>query len=57
MLNSERVGVVGAGTLAEVLVHKTYDFIKPPQLAKGLGEILGIGLFLAEGEEHKVCSD
>ncbi len=40
--------------LGEMLVQKAYDFIKPPQLVSGLGKILGVGVFLAEGEEHKV---
>lgn len=52
--NSETLVPVNPKALAEILVHKTYDFIKPPQLASGLGRILGVGVFLAEGEEHKV---
>ena len=51
--NSERLLVVSPRALAELLVHKTYEFIKPPQLTKGLGRILGVGVFLAEGDEHK----
>lgn len=54
LLNSDSVAVVGPEALAEVLVHKNYEFIKPPGLTKGIGGILGVGLFLAEGEEHKV---
>lgn len=53
-LNSERLLVTNPKTLAEMLVQKTYDFVKPPQLVSGLGKILGVGVFLAEGEEHKV---
>lgn len=52
--NRERVVVVGSKALAEVLVHRAYDFVKPPQFVKGIGNILGVGLFLAEGDEHKV---
>ena len=51
--NGERLVLTKTNTLAEVLVHKTYEFIKPPQLVSGLGRILGIGVFLAEGQEHK----
>lgn len=40
--------------LSEVLTTKSYDFIKPQQLRNGLGRILGIGILLAEGDEHKV---
>ncbi|KAL8719730.1 MAG: hypothetical protein Q9225_003300 [Loekoesia sp. 1 TL-2023] len=53
LFNSERVAVFGPKALAEVLVHKAYEFTKPPSFAKGIGNILGVGLFLAEGEEHK----
>lgn len=40
--------------LSEVLVTKSYDFIKPQQLRNGLGRVLGIGILVAEGDEHKV---
>ena len=39
--------------LAEVLSYKSYDFIKPEMLRNGLGRILGVGLVLAEGDEHR----
>jgi cytochrome P450 len=39
--------------LGEVLVSKNYDFIKPRHVAQGIGRVLGIGVLLAEGEEHK----
>ncbi|KAL8953673.1 MAG: hypothetical protein Q9222_000510 [Ikaeria aurantiellina] len=51
--NLERVAVVSPAALAEVLVHKCYDFEKPPQLRKGIARILGLGLFLSEGDVHK----
>jgi cytochrome P450 len=38
---------------AEVLVTKNYDFVKPAQVRNGLGRILGEGVLLAEGDEHK----
>lgn len=53
----ERIAVVGPKALAEVLVHKVNDFTKPPQFVRALGNILGIGLFLAEGEVHKVSRE
>lgn len=40
-------------TLGEVLVQKNYDFIKPPQFRLSLGRLLGVGILLAEGDEHK----
>lgn len=53
IFNSERLVVVNPTALSELLVSKAYDFIKPPQLVNGLGKILGVGLFLAEGDEHR----
>ena len=52
--NLERLAIVSPAALAEVLVHKSYDFEKPGPLRKGISRILGVGLFLAEGETHKV---
>ena len=52
--NHERVAVVAPAALADVLVHKCYDYEKPLQLRTGVSRILGLGLFLAEGEVHKV---
>ncbi|KAI4282985.1 MAG: hypothetical protein L6R38_002511 [Xanthoria sp. 2 TBL-2021] len=51
--NLERVAIVGPAALADVLVHNCYDFEKPPQLRKGISRILGLGLFLSEGEVHR----
>ena len=52
--NMERLAIVGPDALADVLTHHCYDFEKPLQLRKGISRILGMGLFLAEGEVHKV---
>ena len=52
--NSERVLVTSPKGLAEVLVHKNYEFIKPGTIRDGIGRILGIGILLAEGDEHKL---
>ncbi|OJJ42191.1 hypothetical protein ASPZODRAFT_77483 [Penicilliopsis zonata CBS 506.65] len=51
--NKEVVFVTSAPTLAEVLVQKNYEFSKPASLRRGLGRILGVGLIVAEGQEHK----
>ena len=56
LFNTERIAVFSPKALAEILVTRSYEFTKPPQLIKGLGRILGVGLFLAEGYEHKVSS-
>lgn len=53
MFNAEILLPVSPKALAEVLVQRPYEFIKPPGLVSGLGKILGVGVFLAEGEEHK----
>ena len=52
--NVERVFPTTPKALAEVLVTKNYDFIKPPQMKQGIGQLLGIGILLAEGDEHRV---
>lgn len=52
--NLERVAVISPAALADVLVHKCYDYEKPAPLREGISRILGMGLFLAEGEVHKV---
>ena len=54
VLNVERLLVTGTKALAEVLVQKNYDFIKPKLFTEVIGQMLGIGVLLAEGEEHKV---
>lgn len=53
-LNAERLLLTSPKALSEVLVQKSYEFIKPEQVRIGLGRILGIGILLAEGDEHKV---
>ncbi|MCJ1248523.1 hypothetical protein MMC30_005741 [Trapelia coarctata] len=54
LFNTERLLITNAKGLGEVLVAKNYEFIKPLQLRQGLGRVLGVGVLLAEGEEHKV---
>ncbi|KIV95429.1 hypothetical protein PV10_03087 [Exophiala mesophila] len=53
LFNRERVLVTSPKGLAEVLTTKSYDFIKPSLLRSGIGQILGIGILFAEGDEHK----
>lgn len=54
MFNEEWLLITGTKALAEVLTTNNYDFIKPSRLSGGLGKLLGVGVFLAEGEEHKL---
>ncbi|KAL8870147.1 MAG: hypothetical protein Q9174_003739 [Haloplaca sp. 1 TL-2023] len=52
--NEERIFITKPRTLAEVLTTKNYDFVKPSLILTGLGRLLGVGVLLAEGDEHKV---
>jgi hypothetical protein len=54
LFNAERLLITSPKALGEVLVQKNYEFIKPEAIRHGLGRILGVGVLLAEGEEHKV---
>jgi hypothetical protein len=47
---------VKAAALAEVLAQKTYDFEKPAPLRERISHMFGAGLFVAEGEVHKVIT-
>ncbi|TVY37039.1 Cytochrome P450 monooxygenase [Lachnellula subtilissima] len=53
LLNAERLIVASPKALGEVLVAKNYDFVKPAHVTAGLGRLLGVGVLLAEGDEHK----
>lgn len=54
ILNSERVLVTSPKALSEVLTTKSYEFIKPSQVVGSISRLLGVGVLLAEGEEHKI---
>lgn len=54
LFNESRVLVTSPKALAEVLVQRNYEFVKPARIRKGLGRLLGVGILLAEGDEHKV---
>lgn len=54
LLNAERLLLTSPQALNEVLTTKSYDFVKPAFLRNGLGRIIGNGLILSEGDEHKV---
>ncbi|EXJ90924.1 hypothetical protein A1O1_04030 [Capronia coronata CBS 617.96] len=53
LFNRERLMITSPKALAEVLTTKNYDFIKPELVRAGLSQVLGVGILLAEGEEHK----
>ncbi|PSR99430.1 cytochrome P450 [Coniella lustricola] len=54
LLNQERLLIASPKALAEVLVTKNYDFQKPALMRLGLARILGYGILMTEGEEHKI---
>ena len=41
--------------ISEVLVHKSYDFDKIPQIKVAIERFIGDGIALAIGDDHKVC--
>lgn len=49
----DRLLVTSTAILAEILVHKTYDFTKPDKVRNFLRRILGDGLIIVEGDEHR----
>lgn len=52
--NVENLFINSPDLLGELLVTKAYDFEKPQYIRDILGEAVGHGLILAEGEQHKV---
>ena len=54
LFNRDRLLVTSPKALAEVMTTKSYDFIKPEFMRLGIGQLLGIGVLLAEGDEHKI---
>src|ERR1700761_1705872 len=51
--NQPRLIVTNPKTIGEVLVQKSYDFVKPSPLRNFLRRILGDGLVIVEGDEHR----
>lgn len=51
--NSERLFISSPKALAEVLVTNNYAFQKPENVRTFLGRLLGYGVLVAEGDEHK----
>ncbi|OAA73378.1 cytochrome P450 78A3 [Cordyceps fumosorosea ARSEF 2679] len=50
----EYVFVTSPAALAEITVSKAYEFEKPRALREVFGSVLGHGLVLVEGQEHKL---
>ncbi|KAK4180401.1 cytochrome P450 [Triangularia setosa] len=54
IFNQERLLPTNPKVLTELLTTKNYDFQKPPSWRWVIGRMLGIGILLAEGDEHKM---
>jgi cytochrome P450 len=48
-----RLLVTKPGPLADILVHHSYDFVKPTKVRNFLRRILGDGLIIVEGDRHR----
>ena len=57
LFNVERLLICSPKALGEVLVKKNYEFVKPSRFRRVFSGLLGEGILLAEGEEHKVSVD
>ncbi|KAK6346553.1 hypothetical protein TWF696_006677 [Orbilia brochopaga] len=53
IMNRERLMPTNPKVLAEVLTSKSYTFVKPRLFQFSLARLLGNGLLMAEGDEHK----
>ncbi|KAK8195298.1 putative P450 monooxygenase [Phyllosticta capitalensis] len=53
LANIERLLPTDPKYLSEILVHKSYDFEKPGRARRFLRIILGDGLIIVEGDEHR----
>jgi cytochrome P450 len=53
LFNVDMLLLTGPSSLAEVLVHKSYDYHKPAPVRKFLSIILGEGLVVVEDDVHK----
>lgn len=53
LFNFESLLLTDPRALAEVLVHKSYEFEKSKEIRNFLRVVLGNGLIVTEGEEHK----
>lgn len=54
LFNQERIFLTSTEALREVLVTNSYDFIKPEQASFAFRKMLGDGILVANGANHKV---
>ncbi|KAF2190428.1 cytochrome P450 [Zopfia rhizophila CBS 207.26] len=53
LFHTDRLILTSPAVIADVLVHRSYDFEKPPWVRTFLKQFLGDGLLMTEGDEHK----
>ncbi|KAF2873282.1 cytochrome P450 3A4 [Massariosphaeria phaeospora] len=53
LFHADRIIVASPAAIADILVHKSYDFQKPPLVISFLRQFLGDGLLMTEGEQHR----
>ncbi|CAH0019599.1 unnamed protein product [Clonostachys rhizophaga] len=49
----DQICIMNPRLLADLLVHNCYDFAKPKRISSFLRHILGDGLIIVEGDQHK----
>ena len=54
LFNESRLIPTTPKALSEVLVQSSYEFIKPVRFRASTARILGVGILLAEGDEHRM---
>ncbi|KAI0900056.1 cytochrome P450 [Annulohypoxylon nitens] len=52
-VTESRLLVTAPSVLADLLVHRSYDFEKPQNMRNFLSSVIGSGLVTTEGEDHK----
>jgi cytochrome P450 len=53
MFNQPAIIVADTKIIQDITLNHVYDFIKPPNMWTDAVKIIGKGLVLAEGDEHK----
>jgi cytochrome P450 len=53
LFHTDRLILTSPKSLADVLVHKNYDFEKPAKIRGVLRRLIGDGLLMSEGDRHK----
>ena len=53
IFHHDRLLLASPAAIADVLVHRSYDFEKPPWARNFLRKFLGDGLLMTEGDEHR----